>query len=47
MQDMHIKMMCRETKFEEKQLRKMLKTSGNVYFSAEEAVEWGIADAIM
>jgi len=47
MQDMHIKMMCRETNFEEKQLRKMLKSSGNVYFSAKEAVEWGIADAIM
>jgi ATP-dependent protease ClpP protease subunit len=47
MQDMHIKMMCRETNFDEDTLKKMLSTGGNIYFSAQEAVEWGIADAIM
>mgnify|MGYP003138041554 CR=1 FL=1 len=46
-QEMHIKAMCKETNLTEKQLRTLLKRKVNIYLTAEEAVEYGIADIII
>tara|TARA_R100000808_G_scaffold6295_2_gene18872 strand:+ start:882 stop:1532 length:651 start_codon:yes stop_codon:yes gene_type:complete len=46
-QELHIKALCEETKMTEKQLRALLKKKVNIYLTAEEAVEYGIADVIV
>ena len=45
-QDTYIKALVEETNMTEKELRKLLKRKTNVYLSAEEAVELGIADEV-
>lgn len=45
-QDTYIKALVEETNMSEKDLRKLLKRKTNVYLSAEEAVELGIADEV-
>ena len=45
-QDAYIKTLVEETNMTEKELRKLLKRKTNVYLSAEEAVEMGIADEV-
>ena len=45
-QDAYIKTLVEETNLTEKELRKLLKRKTNVYLSAEEAVEMGIADEV-
>ena len=45
-QDAYIKALVEETNMTEKDLRKLLKRKTNVYLSAEEAVELGIADEV-
>jgi len=45
-QDTYIKALVEETNMTEKDLRKLLKRKTNVYLSAEEAVELGIADEV-
>lgn len=46
-QDMYIKALVEETNLTEKQLKMLLKRKTNVYLTAEEAVEYGIADIIV
>ena len=46
-QELHIKAMCEETNLTQKQLRALLKKKVNIYLTAEEAVEYGIADIIV
>jgi len=46
-QDQYIKMLAEETDMSRAQLKKMLQRKVNIYFSAEEAVEHGIADIIL
>ena len=46
-QNQYIKMLAEETDMSQAQLKKMLQRKINVYFSAEEAVEKGIADIIV
>ena len=46
-QDQYIKMLAEETDMTRSQLKKMLQRKMNIYFSAEEAVEKGIADIII
>jgi len=45
-QDIYIKALVAETSLTEKELRKLLKKKMNIYLSAEEAVEMGIADEV-
>jgi ATP-dependent Clp endopeptidase proteolytic subunit ClpP len=47
LQQMYINSLVAETKMTKKQLKKMLERKVNVYLSAEEAVELGIADIIV
>ena len=47
MQEMYIKCLVSETKMTETVLRNMLERGVNVYLTAEEAVEYGIADKIV
>ena len=47
MQEMYIKCLVSETKMTETVLRNMLERGVNVYLTAEEAVEYGIADEIV
>tara|TARA_Y100000996_G_scaffold375414_1_gene326192 strand:- start:369 stop:1025 length:657 start_codon:yes stop_codon:yes gene_type:complete len=47
LQQMYIDSLVEETKMTKKQLKKMLERKVNVYLSAEEAVELGIADIIV
>ena len=47
LQQMYIDSLVAETKMTKKQLKKMLERKVNVYLSAEEAVELGIADIIV
>jgi len=47
LQQMYVDALVEETKMTKKQLKKMLERKVNVYLSAEEAVELGIADIIM
>ena len=42
----YIKLLAAETKMSEAQLKKMINKKINVYLSAEEAVELGIADEV-
>lgn len=45
-QDTYIKALCEETAMTEKYLRNLLKKKTNIYLTAEEAVELGIADEV-
>jgi ATP-dependent Clp protease protease subunit len=45
-QDTYIEALAQETNMTEKYLRKLLKKKTNIYLSAEEAVELGIADKV-
>jgi len=47
MQEMYIKCLVAETKMTETVLRNMLERGVNVYLTAEEAIEYGIADEIV
>ena len=47
LQKMYINCLVKETKMTKKQLKNMLERKVNVYLSAEEAVELGIADIIV
>lgn len=47
LQDMYINCLVEETKMSKSQIKKMLEKKVNVYLSAEEAVELGIADIII
>lgn len=46
-QRQHIKALCEETDLTERQLKKMLNKNLDVYLTAEEAVNYGIADIIV
>lgn len=46
-QDMYIEALCAETKFTKKKLKALFAKNVNIYLSAEEAVEYGIADIIV
>lgn len=46
-QDQYIKCLAKESKLTEAKIRKMLKRQVDVYLSAEQAVEFGIADEIV
>ncbi len=46
-QQMYIDCLVAETNLSKKQLKKLLERKVNVYLSAEEAVEYGIADIII
>lgn len=46
-QDMYIDALCNETLLTKRQLKKMLDQKVNVYLSAEEAVEYGLADEVI
>ena len=47
LQEMYIDRLVEETKMTKKQLKKMLEQKVNIYLSAEQAVEYGIADEII
>jgi ATP-dependent protease ClpP protease subunit len=47
LQQMYIDCLVKETDMSKKQLKKLLERKVNVYLSAEEAVELGIADIII
>ena len=47
LQAMYINRLIEETKMTKSQLKKMLEQKVNIYLSAEEAVEYGIADEIV
>ena len=47
MQEQYIKMLAEESELSRAQLKKMLQRKVNIYLSAEEAVEMGIADIIV
>lgn len=47
LQEMYIDRLVEETKMTKKQLKKMLEQKVNIYLSAEQAVEYGIADKII
>ena len=47
LQEMYINRLVEETKMTKKQLKKMLEQRVNIYLSAEQAVEYGIADEII
>jgi len=46
-QDMYIDALCAETLLTKRQLKKMLDQKVNVYLTAEEAVEYGLADEVI
>ena len=46
-QEMYIKALCAETLLTKRQLKKMLDQKVNVYLTAEEAVEYGLADEVI
>lgn len=46
-QDQYIEVLCEETSLTEEQVREMFSKNVNVYLTAEEAVEYGIADEII
>ena len=47
LQEMYIERLVEETKMTKKQLKKLLEQKVNIYLSAEQAVEYGIADEII
>ena len=46
-QEMYIAALCNETLLTKRQLKKMLDQKVNVYLTAEEAVEYGLADEVI
>lgn len=46
-QEMYIEALCNETLLTKRQLKKMLDQKVNVYLTAEEAVEYGLADEVI
>ena len=46
-QEKYIEILCKETKLTRAKLKKMFARNVNVYLSAEEAVEYGIADEVI
>jgi ATP-dependent Clp endopeptidase proteolytic subunit ClpP len=46
-QDQYIEVLCNETNLTEEQIREMFSKNVNVYLTAEEAVEYGIADEVI
>ncbi len=46
MQDLYINAMCNETHMTKRQIQKLIDRKINVYLTAEEAIEYGIADEI-
>jgi len=46
-QDSYIAALCKETLLTKRQLKKMLDQKVNVYLTAEEAVEYGLADEVI
>jgi len=46
-QDMYIRLLSENTNMSEKKIRSMLKKKANIYLSAKQAVELGIADHIL
>ena len=46
-QDAYITALCAETLLTKRQLKKMLDQKVNVYLTAEEAVEYGLADEVI
>ena len=46
-QQQYIKALANETKMSERQIKKVLDKKINVYFTAEEAVKYGIADEVV
>ena len=46
-QDMYVQALCVETKLTKKRIKELFSKNVNVYLSAEEAVEYGIADIIV
>ena len=46
-QDLYIAALCKETLLTKRQLKKMLDQKVNVYLTAEEAVEYGLADEVI
>ena len=46
-QDLYIEALCQETNFTRHRLKKLFEKNVNVYLSAEDAVEYGIADIIV
>ena len=47
LQELYIERLVEETKMTKKQMKKLLEQKVNIYLSAEEAVEYGIADIIV
>jgi len=47
LQEMYIERLVEETKMTKRQLKEMLEKKINIYLTAEEAVEYGIADEII
>ena len=47
MQDLYINAMCNETHMTKRQIQKLIDRKINVYLTAEEAIEYGIADEIL
>ena len=47
LQEMYINCLAQETKMTKSQVKKMLERKVNVYLSAEQAVEYGIADKVL
>ena len=47
MQDLYINAMCNETQMTKRQIQKLIDRKINVYLTAEEAIEYGIADEIL
>ena len=45
-QDLYVKAMVKETKFTRRELHKLLERKVNVYLTAKEAIDYGIADEI-
>ena len=47
LQDLYINAMCNETQMTKRQIQKLIDRKINVYLTAEEAIEYGIADEIL
>ena len=47
MQDLYINAMCNETHMTKRQIQKLIDRKINVYLTAEEAIEYGIADELL
>jgi ATP-dependent protease ClpP protease subunit len=47
MQELYINAMAQETSMTKRQLQKLIDRKINVYLTAEEAIEYGIADEIL